>query len=282
MKNIFFLLLIFTLIISCKSNNKQPVKDSAVATPVKGNSIDLVAKFKPIIQGLWVKSAYLDKVINTKSPAAAADEAIEITAFYIDTEKIEGDNLNIVAGYGNHDSGDLHLKFKSGTKPETLSIGEADEGYDLGYEIKKRDTTLILSYFNNKKHTYTPTSYKRVINKQPDNDLGYGMYRYINKRLVAGNYTLYDSTSAASKVSFSTDGKVNGFLSYKTYNINIDLNSDAMDNLDEIGFDSFSKDRKSYSFKIDVDTLKLYDTRPNADSTLLVLDKLKYRLVRVK
>jgi len=91
-----------------------------------------------------------------------------------------------------------------------------------------------------------------------------------------------DSLGVVSKINFDPHEKVKGFFDFKTYHINIDLNSDVMDNLDEIAFDGFTKHYISYSFKIDADTLKIYDTRPNADSTELVLDKLKYKLVRVK
>jgi hypothetical protein len=108
-----------------------------------------------------------------------------------------------------------------------------------------------------------------------------GMYRLINKVLIAGTYNLQDTT-ANSVVMFGIDGKVKGFSSFKSYVINIDLNSDAMDNLDEIRSDDDTRSRKSYSFRFDADTLKLYDTKPNADSTLLILDKLRYKLVRKK
>jgi len=60
-----------------------------------------------------------------------------------------------------------------------------------------------------------------------------------------------------------------------------------MDNLDMI----FFRDKKrtadnishgNYSFKFSADTLNLYNTYPNADSTELVLGKRVYKLVRQK
>jgi hypothetical protein len=105
---------------------------------------------------------------------------------------------------------------------------------------------------------------------------------YINRFLFAGNYILKDSTGSVSKISFSEDGKVSGFLSCKSYLVNIDLNSDVNDNLDEIGFDIRTRHHSAYTFKIIADTLNLYDTYENADSTKLIQGELKYKLVRQK
>ena len=108
------------------------------------------------------------------------------------------------------------------------------------------------------------------------------MYYYINKILVAGNYSLIDSVGTAFKVNLSQDGKVSGFFNFKSYIINIDLNSDVNDNLDEISFETLSNANTNFSFKINKDTLELYDMYENVDSTKLVLGKLKYTLIRQK
>jgi len=278
MKNSILLVFILSLLISCKSNTKSPVKDSIAVIQSVDQTQEIIKKFGPIIQGVWVKNDYVDKVIKTKSPLAAADEATGITTMYINTDHIMGDSLNVSVGAGNYEGSEIMLKFKPGKTKETILFGD----FDLGYEFNKGDTGLVLYHRGKEKNIKPLTKYSKVLNKQPDDNLGFGMYCYINKGLVAGSYTLYDSTWTASKVSFNANGKVTGFLNFKTYNINIDINSDVRDNLDEIGFDVYSKDRKSYSFIITADTLKLYETKPNADSTLLVLDKLKYRLVRLK
>lgn len=53
--------------------------------------------------------------------------------------------------------------------------------------------------------------------------------------------------------------------------------------MDEIWFDFFDEHkRKSYAYKIDADTIKLYDTSLNSDSTEMLLGKLKYKLIKQK
>jgi hypothetical protein len=183
-----------------------------------------------------------------------------------------------MVGWGNHDGSELTLKFKYGSNSSRILFGAGE----LGYSIKNGDTILTTYWPDEKSKQIITTNYKRALHKQPDHNLGFGLDYMINKGLIAGSYLFTDSTGVTSRVNFEADGKVSGFYKFTKYGINIDLNSDAMDNLDEIGFDFDSKNHKSYSFKFDADTLKLYDTKPNADSTELVLDKLRYKLVRVK
>ncbi|MGZ3753982.1 MAG: hypothetical protein ACXVAY_21085 [Mucilaginibacter sp.] len=277
MKNRLYLLLILSACFSCKSKSNQDTKDSTATSSINQTQ-DLIKKFKPIIQGVWVKADYVDKVIKTKSPLAASDEVGGITTMYINTDKLEGDSIIVNAGYGNHEGGSAVLKFQPGKSPATIIFN----GGELSYTISNGDTTLTISQFDKTKKQQIITKYIKALNKQPDDDLGYGMSCYINKGLVVGSYALIDSTGEKSKVDFNSDGKVTGFFNFKKYIINIDLNSDVNDNLDEIGFDAFSKNRKSYGFKIILDTLKLYETLENVDSTELVLGKLKYKLVRQK
>jgi 6-phosphogluconate dehydrogenase len=53
-------------------------------------------------------------------------------------------------------------------------------------------------------------------------------------------------------------------------------------NLDEILFDWNTKNQKSFTFKFSKDTLNIYETREDADSINLIVDKLKYKLVKHK
>ncbi len=279
MKNILYILLITSLFFSCKSNTKQAAKDSTnTINSTDNKGAGLIQKFKPIIQGVWVKKDYIDKVLSKKSPLAAADEATGMTTMYINTDRIKGDSITVPVGWGNHEGSELMLKFRPGKAASTIQFGDGD----LGYSVENGDTLLVISRLDEDEKKIITTKYSKALNKQPDGDLGYGMAYIINKNLVAGNYTLTDSTGTSSKVTFNADGKVSGFYNFKEFMINIDLNSDPMENLDEIGFDYDKKDHASYSFKIDANNLNLYATHPNADSTELVLGKLAYKLVRQK
>ncbi|SEO20745.1 hypothetical protein SAMN05192574_10680 [Mucilaginibacter gossypiicola] len=274
----WFLPVILCLIFSCKSNTKQStedslIKDTSLTVNNSKSTNPLIEKFKPLLQGTWVNKTYIDKVAKTKSPLAAVNEANGISSFSINTADMKGDSIIVPVGWDNHDGSNLTLSFKKGKRQSSLIFG----GGELCTNVDHGDTTITV-YYPYDKGQIKATQFIRA-NSKKIMQIADGMYRLINKALIAGNYNLQDTT-ANSVVTFDIDGKVKGFNRFINYEINIDLNSDAMDNLDEIRFDDDARHHKSYSFKFDADTLKLYDTRPNADSSLLVLDKLRYKLVR--
>ena len=265
---------------SCKSSSKQETQDSAVIKSVEtpDQSLILLQKFKPIINGVWVKSDYIDKINKTKSPLAAADLAVGITTMAINTDLTKGDSLVVLAGYGNHEGGNAIIKFKSGKTSSTIIFN----GEDLGYSIENGDTVLLVyEKIGDNKKPELVRYIKAPITGKPD-ELGSGLYELVNKALVAGDYTFADSTGKVSKVNFSMNGKTSGLQDFKTYAIDVDLNNGPMENLDGIGFDVYTKKHVDYTYKIIGDTLNLYSTRVNADSTEDILDKLKYKLIRSK
>jgi hypothetical protein len=279
MKNILYVLLIISLLISCKSNTKQiPAKDSTTNAQSDNQVQALIKRFKPIIQGVWVEKEYIDKIIKTRSPLASEDKVGDITTMYINTDRINGDSLIVPTG-DNHEGSQITVKFYPGKKPSSIRISE---GGELGYTIEKGDTIMFYTRLDDQTKKIIKTEFIKSLNKQPDDDLGYGLNYAINKGLIAGNYILTDTLNSNVKVTFTNDGKVYGFLNHSKYEINIDLNTDPMDNLDEINFDISSKRPASFSYKINGDTLNLYNTYPNADSTQLILGKRIYKLIRQK
>jgi hypothetical protein len=273
MKNTLYIFLIAGLFLSCKSNTKQAAENSTA-----DQTQSLIQKFKPIIQGVWVKKEYVDKVIKNKSPLAAADEATGITIMYINTDHIKGDSLIAPTG-DNHDGSQITIKFYPGKTPSSIRISE---GGELEFKIDKGDTVMFFTKLDDQTKKIIKTEFIKELNKQPDNDLGYGLNYAINEGLIAGNYVLADTLNSTMKVNFTNNGKVYGFLNHSEYEINFDLNSSPMDNLDEINFDIRSKSSASFSYKINGDTLNLYTTHPNSDSTQLILGKRIYRLIRQK
>jgi hypothetical protein len=280
MRKILSLLLITSAFISCKSNTKQTIKDTSTKslTTIVNSSTDLIKTFKPIIQGVWVKSDYINKITKTKSPVSANDEATGITTMIIDTSLIKGDSLSVMAGYGNHEGGEAIIKFEPGKAKSTIIFN----GYDLGYRIENGNIVLlVLELIDKDKKPQLIKYIKSPIVGKPD-ELGSGMYQMINKALIAGDYILTDTMGKKSKINFSIDGKVSGLEDFKTYQIDVDFNNSPMENLDELLFNQFTNSGSSYTYKISLDTLSLYTTRANSDSTVAILDKLKYKLVRSK
>lgn len=278
MKRLFYMLLLAIVVSSCKSKTEQATTDTIViAATNNAEAQKLIAEFKPIIQGVWVKKDYIDEVVKSKSPLAASYKAVSITTMHINTENIKGDSLIVGAGWGNHEGSDMILKFKPGKRPRTILYGESD----LGFEIAKGDTILVWYKKDEEKNTTEVIRYKKALLDQPNDNLGHGMDVLINKGIIAGKYDLIDNT-ANREVVFTTEGRIIGFPNTDTYHISNDLNGEPLNNLDRIAFDLYTKHQTSYTFKFNADTLNLYDTKPDTDSMLLVVDKLRYKLVRKK
>jgi len=199
MKPAFYILFITitSFFLSCRSNTKQTAKDTITTKSDNGQTEKLIEKFKPIIQGVWVKKDYIDKVIQTKSPLAAIDECRGITIMYINTDHIEGDSLQFIAGYFNHDSGNVTIKFQPGGSLSSILFNDKD----LNYSLENGDTTITVFQYDNRKKLIVKAKFIRVLNRQFDDDLGYGMNYIINKEILSGNYTLTDSTGRVSKIN---------------------------------------------------------------------------------
>ncbi|HTE01379.1 MAG TPA: hypothetical protein VK668_18965 [Mucilaginibacter sp.] len=287
MKNIFYFLLITTLFFSCKSNTKQTVKDSTrTIKPIVDTTLRLIQRFKSNIQGVWVYKDYIDAVAKSKSPFLAFKDVGNITAMVIDTKAIKGDSLLVGIGYGNHEGGDLMIKFHSGSNNTIIAYNPGtnpnDGHYELGYSINKSDTALILYTINKEKKTTEQAKYSKVLTIGATKELGDGTDYIINKILISGSYILTDTLSNKSKVKFTNDGKVVGFSDFKTYLINNDFTTPPGNNMDQIIFDLKSKNKKIYAFKIDRDTLNLYQTSYGKDSIDLILGKRIYKLIKQK
>jgi hypothetical protein len=280
MKKIIIGILSISVFLSCQNNNSN-LNSNNSPIDSSGISKEQILLFKKIINGVWIKKDYIDLVVEKKSPAAATDEASGITIMNISTSSIRGngDSVMVGVGWGNHEGGDIILRFKAGKKPSTILVNERES---LGYEINNRDTTLVLYQFNEENKKEYVTKYIKALNQEPADELGFGMDYLINKGLISGKYIATDSLGKKFDVTFFDNGKVTGLPNFKKYWIENDLMGEPMSNLDGIVFDLYTKKQSSYTFKINKDTLNLYNSFPNADSTLAIVGKLKYQFIRQK
>lgn len=275
MKYILYLLFPIILLAACKGKASQGVVNGSAKTKIDSQQIySLIKKFAPFINGMWVKKEYIDKVAQTQSPLAAADQALDLTVMYIDTRKTQGDTLLVASGWGNHDGSDMQLVFRPGKDPATIQFGNGE----LKYQIVKNDTLLLWKH--TEENNSITTTYFIKSKQYKGTQIGEAMDFMVNKVLISGAYTMADTLDTKRTVIFYDDGKVKNFPSFSTYSINIDLNSDAMDNLDGIGFDYRTKHHTAFTYKFIQDTLNIYTTYPNADSTLLEIGELKYKLIK--
>jgi hypothetical protein len=287
MKNILSLFLLLFVLISCKSNSKQPVKDSAVNVKIADPTHVLIEQFGPIIQGVWVKSDYINDLVLTKSPYASRKKLDGTAAFTIEMDLVEKDSVVVGASLNNHEGSSFALVFRKGHRATSLVTRMKDYDlktnyFELGYNIAGRDTSLILYHYNRGNHIIDSTKYTKVLSKQFGVDMDNGVEYITNKLLITGNYTTTDTTGTALNIKFMNDGKVLGFPDFVKYFINTDFVAGPENDLDQLYFDDYEKNQKQFLFKIKADTLNIYDVNESADSIHLEWGKLKYKLVKVK
>jgi hypothetical protein len=281
------LLLIASTFISCKSNTKQTIKETTTKTSSDNFSADLITTFKQVLQGEWVKIDYIEKLNQTRSPYNSWSELTGVAAMSLETDSIKADSLIVGESLNNHEGTNFTIYFRQGHKFASLKISLKDYDtpanfFELGYVITSVDTSLFLYHYNNKNQILDSIKYTRVLHAQLNDDMSSGIEYITNKTLITGEYILTDSLGAISKVELKNDGKVSGFLGFKTYYINTDFMAGPQNNLDVIDFDVNTDNQKEYGYKINSNTISLFTTKSNADSTKLLLDKLAYKLVRTK
>lgn len=287
MKNILSLFLLLSVLISCKSNGKTPLKDSAVNVKIADSTHLLIEQFGLIMQGVWVKSDYINDLALTKSPYASRKKLNGTAAFTIEMDSVKKDSVVVGASLNNHEGSSFVLVFRKGRKATSLGINMKDYNiktnyFELGYNITGRDTSLILYHYNRANHIIDSTKYTKVLNKQIGDDMGNGIEYITNKLLFTGRYTTTDTTGAALNIKFMNDGKVLGFPEFVKYTINTDFVAGPENDLDQIYFDDYEKNQKQFLFKATADTLTIYDVNESADSLRLKWGKLRYKLVKVK
>lgn len=293
MKNLPYLLLITTCLFSCKGNQKASIKKSDTlhtkSASLKDQTAGLVIQYQSFIDGAWVNKEYIDEIVRTKSPKEAFNKTGDMTTMLIDVTHIKNDTSRIAVGYGNHEGGEMMLKFLPGRIPGSIRVAEAlvpDSGkwfYELKYAVGNHDTTLMLYSYDVKTNKLKDsTVYIRPSKKFQSTGLGSATYYLVNKVLIAGTYVLADSLNQTKRVIFYADGKVTGLDGYKSYYVNVDFTTPP-NNLDDILFSlggEIDKNAKSYAYHFDNDTLKIFETSMAKDSIDEVLGKLKYKLVR--
>jgi len=271
-----------------KAKPAHPINDSLKKTMMLTESEKFRQEFKSILEGIWVKSAYIADVIKTKSPYQSRKELLGVASMDIVLSKGDRDSSRIGFSLNNHEGSEFTLYFSLGRKSTCLKTNLPDYDdkanfYEIGYDIQGSDTSLVLYHYAKDNRLIESTKYMKVANAAIDpDDAAWGIGYIINKKLISGSYTTTDSTGNRLKIKFNNKGEVSGFLDFRKYYINTDFIVGPANNVDQIYLETDSKFQKMYNYKFIEDTLNLYETKNNADSTLLVVGKLKYKLVRQK
>jgi len=287
MKQTLFTFAAIVMFCSCgQDHNSSTAKKSTSTTHADSVQL-LVRQFAPFINGFWVQKDYVKAMKSTKSPRIAYERVkSDVIAIRINLDDIKGDSLRMPTAISNHEAGWMYLKVKSGHNNQTLATNNlpGSDFSELGYEVKSGDTNVVIYHYAPNKRLIEAISYiKELPQTNPENKLVNVGYRIVNQVLIAGNYSTTDSNGHPEMVKMDNEGNITGFGDFSAYEVNIDFAEGMLENLDDIKFtNTGGKDRPSYIFKIDADTLNLYQELQNADSTELVKGRLIYRLVKSK
>jgi hypothetical protein len=282
MKNTFTYFLILIALAACNSKNKPATPDSAAAVKPPDPLQQLREKFRPFITGSWVKRSYIDSLAKTRSPYNSKGELGGVAALFAHVPD-SGDSTHVGYSMNNHEGADFILYLKPGQKPNTLKTNLTDDAakgdfYELGYSVKNGDTALVMYHYTKNKRLTDSAQYTKVTALNKD-DAASGIEHITNQTLISGLYTATDA-GKVMQIRFFDDGKITGLSNFKTYYVNTDFVAGPENNLDELDFDVQTKQQKSFTYKFNKDTLNIFETKLSTDSVNLVVDKLKYKLVK--
>ncbi len=238
---------------------------------------------RPFMEGCWIIQKYANAIKATKSPFEAMEYADAETGFNINFDEIEGDSLMIGFNLGNHEGNTLVLNFKNNQLPNCFELKMNDyenKGYhfSLGYEYTQKDTTMSLITLAKSNKIIKKEKYIRILKDKTD-DLSAAINYLINKNIFEGKYT---NAVTQEKVFFQSNGKTD-FKGFSTYEVAADFV--GPDQFDAIWFTNTSKERLDLGFKINKDTLLLYDFKMEWDSLnnenrALEYGNIKYKLIK--
>ena len=124
-------------------------------------------------------------------------------------------------------------------------------------------------------------SFTKVTGPQTEDSEPYSLQYMVNKHLFAGDYQATDDKGKTSTITLTEDGLLKGVEEHKTYFIFTDfVGEEPGYTVDELCFDEQTKNQKPFLYKINADTLRLYEAKENEERTKISQGPLKYTLVK--
>lgn len=257
---------------------------TADRTPLQSTN-ELIKQFKPFLHGVWVQADYLDDIEKTRSPIKSGKKLTFITEIIIDTSDISADSLIAGIALGNHEGSNMILYFKTGKNSNSLitnirGFENESDSYDLGYEISKSDTGLIIYHFDKNQKLLDKIEYIKVDEVAHGSNYEEGFQYMVNKKLMAGSYKVIDTTGIERSVQLTNEGIIDGLPGFKTYYVITDFVASPQDSIDQICFDIQTDKQICYAFEIRKDTMDLFKAPINEADTLFRIGPVMYRFVK--
>jgi hypothetical protein len=217
-----------------------------------------------IIEGGWVNEEYIKMFRRLRSPMAVAAKEISLQQIAFDISNLSGDTLLNAIGRLNCNEGErfdvIFYPDKEGKTKMKLVENRAElfKSLMLDYEINDRDTILLVKRSGDS----APLRFKRQFRQlfSAEDIPVTAMEFYVNKELLSGDWEM-----DGRKISFTEEGNVGNFKSFRHYSI-ITRDPQAASLPDEI---SFYNDTAgiTYAFTVRNNTIQLYGLRQSEDGT---------------
>lgn len=275
MRTLFHLTISLLLLAIFSCQDSRQTSELEVSDPTSNSS-------RLILNGVWIPDKYIKAIKKTMSPIEASAVLKGLSELTIDTTQIAGDSMFVGAGWNNHEGDGFYMWFKPGQETASYRTNRRDYDnqsnfYELGYEINRADTSLILYHYSLDKKLLDKSNFSKVSGASAE--LSEGFQYFVNSVLITGKYKLQGS---GQTVEFTNSGQVSGLDNFNKYFIQTDFVVTADNNIDNVIFDVYTESSKTFAFKIKADTLEFYTTTTDTTSMELSINKLKYRLVKQK
>ena len=267
-------IILFTgvLFLAACGGNEKPAADA------KAEAEELKTTLLPNIEGVWVMKDYISKMESSRSPEVASDVLEGIVGIDINKASLRTDSLEGGANWNNHEGNGFTIYLKKGIAENSVktALGD-DKGF---FEIGYADSSLVLYHYDKSSNKLIgKRMFKKVLRKQLNSDLSFGIQYIVSKKLFAGNYSCTDSASKKSDVEFTVDGKVKGFADYKYYLPATDF-MDAFSNMDYITVVKDENNSDAYGYTSRNDSICFYTIVKNEKEGTISYGKLRYTFLK--
>lgn len=258
------------MLAACGGNGASVENDKAVAE-------ELRKTVEPNLEGVWVMSDFITKMDSARSPKIASDLLEGVVGININKASVRPDSMEGGVNWNNHEGSGFSIYFKKGAAENSLKSALKD---DKGiYEIGYKDKSLVLYHYDAANKLIDERLFSKVLRKQLNSDLSFGIQYIVNKKLMEGKYAVTDSAKGKSQLELSVDGKVTGMADYKYYLVATDF-MDAFSNMDYITFLKNENAGDAFGYVCKKDTIQLYTILKNDKEGSISYGKLRYTLVK--
>jgi hypothetical protein len=264
-----YILLIISGLIACQEEKKK----KAVVEPPK-----IIPTVTPIeLHGAWIKSAYVEDLMNTKSPLKSFKMLTGIALFSFDTARLKDSILRGGISWNGHEGGACTATFKSGKTPRSILLNVEGDTVKTPQELVLANNELLLmSYPSN--GSAIAEKYVRASEKSTNIDTALG--NPARRIVFAGKWQLKESKKDIKKdttyrVELSEEGLIKGSPTYTKYDVIADYGAEPLPYDQVLLFADKIKKPRILQFKRLGDTLKLTERIKKKEVLVFQLVKMK-------